>query len=96
MSWYQWQGDDLILQLRIQPRASRDEICAPQGERLKIRLTAPPLDGKANQHLVHFLAGVCGVAKKRVQLLSGDCSRNKRVRIERPTRLPAGVEKLKV
>lgn len=96
MPWYQWQGDDLILQLRVQPRARRNEICAPQGEQLKIRLTAAPLDGKANQHLLRLLASVCGVAKNRVQLLSGDCSRNKRVRIERPIRLPPGVDKLKV
>ncbi len=89
--WYCWKGEQLILNLRVQPGASRNEICGPVGDLLKIRLTSPPVDGKANKQLLAFLAKQCGVAKTRVELLSGGGSRNKRVGIHRPVRLPAGV-----
>jgi uncharacterized protein (TIGR00251 family) len=90
--WYSWQGTALVLSVRLQPRASRDEIAGVHGEQLKIRLTAPPVDGKANQTLLKFLAKICGVGAGQVSLISGDSSRNKRVRIENPRRLPPGVE----
>ena len=89
--WYRWDGPDLILHLRIQPRAAHDEIAGPLGNTLKIRLTAPPVDGKANAQLRKFLSEQCGVAKSQVTVLSGDTSREKRVRIASPRRLPAGV-----
>jgi len=90
-SWYSWQGSDLILHLRIQPRAAHDEIAGPLGNTLKIRLTAPPVDGKANERLRKFLSEQCGVAKSQVTVLSGDTSRDKRVRIACPRILPVGV-----
>jgi hypothetical protein len=43
--WYRWDGDDLILSLKIQPKASRDELAEPLGDALKVRITAPPVDG---------------------------------------------------
>jgi len=90
-SWYRWEGPDLILHLRIQPRAAKDEIAGPHGDSLKIRLTAPPVDGKANEQLCRFLGKLCGVAKSQVTVLSGETSREKRVRIATPRRLPPGV-----
>ena len=77
-----------MLALRIQPRASRDEIVGPHGEQLKVRITAPPVDGKANAHLTAFLAKQFRVPKSRVTLVSGDTGRDKRVRIEAPGALP--------
>jgi uncharacterized protein (TIGR00251 family) len=91
--WYSWQGDALLLKVRVQPRASRDEIAGPQGQYLKIRLTAPPVDGKANQTLVKFMAKICGVPNARISLLSGAGSRNKRLRIDAPRLLPAGIQR---
>lgn len=64
----------------------------PQGERLKIRITAPPIEGKANAHLLKFLARRFRVNKSQVRLLAGATSRDKRVCIESPARLLAGVE----
>lgn len=88
--YYQWQGERLVLQLRVQPRASRDEIVGPHGEEaLKIRITAPPVEGKANAHLIRFLAKAFGVSRSQVSLLGGDSSRSKRIAIESPTKLPA-------
>lgn len=91
-SWYQWQGESLILSVRAQPKASRDEIVGPHGDSLKIRITAPPIDGKANQHLQKFLAKAFGVSKSSVVLESGDSAREKRFRIDKPKKLPESAE----
>jgi uncharacterized protein (TIGR00251 family) len=88
---YLWQNKALIIDVRVQPRARRDAIAGPQGDRLKIRLAAPPVDGKANNRLVRVLADLFGVPKSDVEILSGAASRDKRVRIQRPTRLPPGI-----
>lgn len=86
--WYRWQGKDLILRVRVQPRAAQDEIAGRYGDRLKVRITAVPTDGKANEHLRVFLAKQFGVPKTRVRLLSGAGSRDKRLRIENPQQIP--------
>ena len=87
-AWLQWQENDLILQVIIQPRASKDDIVGEQGERLKIRITAPPVDGQANQHLIRFLAKSFKVPKSRVIIESGETGRLKRIRIQNPQQLP--------
>ena len=87
--FFRWEGERLLLSVRVQPRASRDEIVGPHGdEALKVRITAPPVDGKANTHLVRFLAKAFGVPRSRVTLLGGDSSRTKHLRIDSPTTLP--------
>lgn len=88
MSFYRWDGADLILDCHLQPKASRDEFAGLHGERLKIRLTAPPVDGKANAQLLAFLAQAFAVSKSQVSLESGPQSRLKRVRIRQPQALP--------
>ena len=74
-------GDDLVLEVRIQPRASRSEFAGQFGERLKIRLQAPPVDGRANAALVDFLASAFDVPRARVAIEHGLAGRDKRVRI---------------
>lgn len=91
MTGYRWDGDDLVLDLRIQPRARCDELAGLHGDRLKLRITAPPVDGRANAHLIAFLAELCDVPKARVTLVSGETGRDKRVRIHKPYRLPPGI-----
>lgn len=86
--WYRWDGTDLVLTLRIQPRASRDEMSGPLGGAYKVKITAPPVDGKANVHLRAFLATSFGVAKSQVKIESGESGRHKRVRIANPNRIP--------
>lgn len=88
MGYFQWDGNDLILDCHLQPKASKDEFAGLHGERLKIRLTAPPVEGKANAHLLAFLGKAFGVAKSQVELLSGELNRQKRVRIQTPQKLP--------
>lgn len=87
-AWYRWEGPDLFLVVHIQPRARQDEIVGPHGDRLKIRITAPPVDGKANAHLIRFLADCFGVPAGAVELLAGGGGRDKRLRIHAPRRLP--------
>lgn len=86
--WYHWEGPDLLLAVHLQPRARQDEIVGPHGTRLKIRITAPPVEGKANAHLLRYLAITCGVATAAVELLAGSTGRDKRLRIRAPRRLP--------
>lgn len=78
----------LLLQLRIQPRASRDEIVGPHGDTLKVRITAPPVDGRANAHLIKFLARAFGVSRSAVELLGGKAGRNKKIGVTAPRTLP--------
>lgn len=88
-NWYRWDGDDLLLSLRVQPRASADAIGEPAGDHLKVRLTTPPVEGKANAHLRRFLAKLFHVPQSRVELIGGEQARLKRVRIQAPGQLPA-------
>ncbi len=89
---YVWNDADLILRVRVQPRASRDEWVGLQEDRFRIRITAPPVDGQANAHLRAFLADLFGVAKSQVTLLAGETGRDKRWRIAAPKRWPPGIE----
>jgi uncharacterized protein (TIGR00251 family) len=86
--WYRWEKDKLLIELRVQPRASRDGFAEPMGERLKVRITAPPVDGKANAHLVKFLAKAFGVPRSSVRIVRGQTGREKTVAIDSPGRLP--------
>ena len=79
--WLKSDGSDVLLTLHVQPGAKRTEVAGLHGEALKIRLAAPPVDGKANDCLTDFLASTLAVAKRRVELVSGASSRTKRVRI---------------
>lgn len=77
--WLRASGDDVVLNLHVQPGAKKTEIAGEHGEALKVRLGAPPVDGKANEALIEFLAERLGVPKSRVHLEAGQTSRAKRV-----------------
>ncbi|MDF1551716.1 MAG: DUF167 family protein [Deferrisomatales bacterium] len=74
-------GDGCRLRLWVQPRAARDEVAGVQGDAVKVRLTAPPVEGKANGALVRFLARQLGVPRGAVELTAGAGSRHKTVRV---------------
>jgi len=86
--FYQWHDGDLMLNIRVQPRASSDGFAEILGDRIKLRITAPPVDGKANRHVIGYLAKTFMVAKADVCIISGESGRNKRIRIHRPAQLP--------
>jgi uncharacterized protein (TIGR00251 family) len=70
-------GDDLVVSVRVTPRAKRDEIGNVVNGLLQIRTTAPPADGKANKAVIKLLAEFMGVAPSRINLLRGATGRNK-------------------
>lgn len=72
----------MILELHVQPGAARSEFAGRHGERIKVRLAARAVDGKANQALVEFLAEYYKVPRRSVRIASGLKSRDKRVVIE--------------
>lgn len=90
--WYQWQGDDLILECRLQPKSSLDEFVGEHDGQLKIKITAPPVDGKANAHLVKFLSKSFGVSQSQVEIERGETGRSKRIRIRAPSKFPANLK----
>jgi uncharacterized protein (TIGR00251 family) len=71
------QADGVRLAVKLQPRASTNEICAPIGGELKIKVTAPPVDAAANEALLKLLAETLDCARNRVELLRGHTSRHK-------------------
>lgn len=83
----QVQGD-LLLKLYIQPKASRDQIVGPHGEELKVAITAPPIDGKANAHLSKYLAKLFKVPKSHIVIEKGELGRHKQVKVLAPKQLP--------
>ncbi len=87
-NWYEWREQALILHLRVQPRAQRDLIDGLHGQRLRVRLQAPPVDDQANEALVLLLSKSFGVPRHAVSLLQGDKRREKTVRIQPGQPLP--------
>lgn len=71
-----------VLRVRVQPRARRDEIVGERGGAVVIRLTAPPVEGKANAALVAFLAKAAGVPRSHVEIVRGASARDKVVRVQ--------------
>lgn len=72
----------LLVGVRVVPRSSRDAIAGVRDGRLLVRLTAPPVEGRANAALVKLLARSLGVARDRIEIVSGVSSRSKRLRLE--------------
>jgi uncharacterized protein len=86
--WHRWEAGDLWLHLRVQPRASRDEFVGVFDDQLRVRITAPPVEGQANAHLVRFVARQFGVSPSQVRVEAGASSRCKWLRVCEPKTLP--------
>jgi uncharacterized protein len=76
------RGRSVRFSVRVQPRAARSEIVGLHGEALKVRLSAPPVDGAANVALVELLAEALGVPRRCVRVVSGATSRGKVVEVD--------------
>jgi uncharacterized protein len=81
VSWLTEEVSAVVLSLHIQPGARKTEIVGEHGGALKIRLAAPPVDGKANLALIDFLAHQLDTKKSTITLISGEASRIKRLRV---------------
>lgn len=75
------QPDGTLLSVKLQPRASANEIGAALGDELCIKVTAPPVDAAANQALVELLAGTLDCSRARVELIRGHTSRHKTLKL---------------
>ena len=68
--------------IKVLPRSSKNQLCGLQGEALKIKLTAPPVDGAANEACLRFLAEQLGVPMGRLRIISGQTNQHKLIRVE--------------
>ncbi len=76
------QDGAVFLALKVQPRASRNEIAGPMGNELKLKVTAPPVDSAANEAVIEFLAGHLKLPRRCVTLMRGQTSTHKTIRLE--------------
>ena len=75
------QTDGVLLAVKLQPRASKNEIGEARGEELRIKVTAPPVDAAANQALIELLADTLGCSRGQVELIRGQTSRHKVIKL---------------
>ena len=75
----------VIVKIALQPRASRDEVVKQQGDCLRVRVTAPPVDNQANTKLCELLAKLLGVGKRHVEVIGGHKTRIKQVKVANST-----------
>ncbi len=83
-----WDGDTLVLNILGKPSAKQDAIGKPKGSQLKVSVTASPVDGKATDHMVRFLAKEFGVAIRDITVVFGQQNVHKQLRIKSPKVLP--------
>jgi len=81
LSFVREEKDGVLFKVKVQPRAARDQVAGIYGDSVKLRLTAPPVDGEANDACRAFIAGLFSVPRARVEIVSGLASRNKLVKV---------------
>ncbi len=86
MLWIQETADGVVFKAIVQPRSSRNEIAGLHGDALKIRLTAPPVEGAANKMCIGFLAKCLKVKKSDIQIVRGQSRRAKKVLVKSASR----------
>ena len=78
-SYLRIHADGVLLAVKLQPRASKDEIGGPLGDELRIKVTAPPVDSAANEALICLLASALDCGRNRIEMVRGQASRHKLV-----------------
>ena len=86
--WYNWKSGDLLLRLKVQTRASTEKFAELLEDRIKLRIKAPAVDGKANEAIIKVLSREFRTPKSHIQILSGHSSKKKLVLIQKPGHLP--------
>lgn len=86
--WYRSSGDCISLVLHVQPGAKQTTVAGLHGDALKIRLAAPPIEGRANEALLRFIADYFKVPLRNVELKQGEQSRHKRVEVRGSSVVP--------
>lgn len=80
-AWHRREGDTITLVLHVQPGAKHSAVAGLHGDALKIRLAAPPIEGRANEALLRFIADCFKVPLRNVEIKQGGQSRHKRVEV---------------
>ena len=83
----------MTIKIKVEPRSSKTGIVGPYGNALKVKLTSPPVEGKANKELIEVLARELKVKKKDIEIVSGQSSKNKVVRINGITSIEERIKK---
>ncbi len=73
--------DGIIFKVRVQPKSSKNEVCGLYQDALKMKLTAPPVEGKANRALLNFIADCLGIKKSQVEIVAGHTGRLKTIKV---------------
>lgn len=84
MPFFEEKDGCIFVNIRVVPRASRDGFAGLMGDALKVRIQAPPIEGKANTYLVRFLAKQWNIPRSSIEILSGETGRSKRLKIINP------------
>ena len=87
--WYYWRGETLFLKVHVSPQSRRNEIGDVSAGRLRIKLNAPPVDGKANKQLIGMMANEFDTGKSRIRIILGTRGRDKLVAIDSPGCMPS-------
>ena len=88
---------ELTIKIKVEPRSSKSGVVGPYGDSLKVKLTSPPVEGKANKELIEVLAKAFGLAKKDIEIISGQSSKNKIVKLRSvPSKAKALLSKISI
>jgi len=80
-NYFKIMGNDIIIKVKIVPGSSKNKIIGAYNDALKITITAPPIEGKANKKCITYLAKYFDVAKSKIEIISGRTSKNKLIKI---------------
>lgn len=81
-AWLSEDAAGVLIRVHLQPRARRTAVCGEHGGRLKVAIAAPPLEGRANDALIEWLAAKLGLPRRQLRLIAGQRSRDKTLRAE--------------
>ena len=79
MNWAQKTKDGIVIKIHVVPNSSKTQIIGEHGDRLKIKIKAPPVDGKANEEVIDFLCEKLGIKKNQAELVAGQTSKSKNI-----------------
>ncbi len=87
-NWYRWQKNTLLLKIHLHPGAKTSSINGLIGQKLRIKIKSPPVDGKANKELIGLLARDFDIKKSQIRICNGELGRDKLIEIQSPAVLP--------
>jgi uncharacterized protein (TIGR00251 family) len=81
MTFFQETSEGIVLNIRVQPRSSRNQMSGLHGDALTLKLTSPPVEGAANKQCISFLAKCLGISRSSVEIIAGQKSRSKKFKL---------------